>query len=211
MPGVARHTPQLAGNRAVRLLVIDAALLPHVGEAIGALSLESEWVEIEDSVSDVVDSAMASLLAYYANLMVGSVSSWMFSPPPPGWLALDGTTYDKADYPELWEVLPDGLKSASDFTLPDMAEQFQAGTNTESEIGDQAGDNSFALTVGQLPTHSHLYTPPSLTIEAETPTTPLPTAGIGTPTQTGTTGNGDVIDNRPEHVLFSFAVYAGRE
>lgn len=210
MPGIARHTPVLAGIRAARLILVDAALLPHIGELLGQLTIDYHWIEIGDPISDIVDSAMITLLDYYDNLMVGSVSSWLISPPS-GWLLLDGATHDKVDYPELWEVLPSGLKSASDFTLPDMATQFQAGTSVEANIGDQAGVNSFALTVGQLPSHSHLYTPPALTIEAETPTTPLPTAGIGTPTQTGNTGSGDSIDNRPEHVLFMYAIYAGRE
>jgi hypothetical protein len=210
MPGIARHTPTLSGNRAVRLLVIDTALLPHFGEAIGALSLASQWVEIEDTVSDVVDSAMASLIAYYDNLMIGSISSWLIAPPP-GWLLLAGTTHDKVDYPELWEVLPDALKSGSDFTLPDMAGQFQAGTSVEDDIGDTAGENAFALTVGQLPSHTHTEIPPIVGVEVGGAGVPLPSAAIGTPIASGSTGSGDDIDNRPSHVLFMFAIYAGRE
>jgi hypothetical protein len=211
MPGIARHTPTLAGNRAVRLLVIDTALLPHFGEAIGALSLASEWVEIEDPISDVVDSAMASLIAYYDNLMIGSVSSWLI-PPPPGWLLLDGTTHDKVDYPELWAALPEQLKSGSDFTLPDTASTFQAGTTVEDDIGDEAGANTFALTVAQLPAHDHTYTNPIPNIDLEAPGVPdIVAAGVGPGSTTGLTGSGDEIDNRPEHVLFMFAIYAGRE
>ena len=211
MPGIARHTPQLAGKRAVRLLVIDTALLPHVGEAIGALTLESEWVEIEDSISDVVDSAMLSLIAYYDNLMVGSVSSWLISPPL-GWLLLDGTTYSEDDYPELFAVLPDGLKSGSNFTLPDMGDQFQAGTSVIAEIGDQAGANTHNLTVAQLPAHDHTYTNPIPNVDLEAPGVPdIIAAGVGPGSTTGLTGSGDDIDNRPEHVLFMFAIYAGRE
>jgi hypothetical protein len=173
------------------------------------LTLESEWVEIEDPISDIVDSAMTSLIAYYDNLMIGSVSSWLISPPP-GWLLLDGTTHDKVDYPELWEVLPEGLKSGSDFTLPDMADQFQAGTLVEDDIGDMAGANTINLTVDQLPAHTHTEIPPIVGVEVGGAGVPLPSAAIGAPIASGSTGSGDDIDNRPEHVLFMFAVYAGR-
>ena len=209
MPGIARHTPTLAGYKAARLILVDAALLPHVGELLGQMTLEYQWLEVGDTVDDIVTESLDALFYFYEDFMIGSISSWIVTPPD-GYLLLDGTTHDKVDYPELWEVLPSQLKSASAFTLPDMTDIFQAGTDQAANIGDTAGANSYALTVGQLPAHSHLYTPPTLTIEAETPTTPLPTAGIGSPIQTGNTGSGDSIDNRPSHIAFMYAVYAGR-
>lgn len=209
MPGIARHTPTLAGYKAARLILVDAALLPHVGELLGQMTLDYNWVEIGDPVDDIVTESLDTLMAYYGDIMIGSVSAWIVDPPD-GYLLLDGTTYAQVDYPELFSVLPTQLISGTNFTLPDMTSVFMAGTDTVGNIGDLAGDNSYNLTVGQLPAHSHLYTPPTLTIEAETPTTPLPTAGIGSPIQTGNTGSGDSIDNRPEHIAFMYAVYAGR-
>ena len=209
MPGIARHTPILAGYKAARLILVDAALLPHVGELLGQMTFEYQWLEVGATVDAVVNESLDALFYYYEDLMIGSVTSWIIQPPD-GYLVLDGATHDKVDYPELWEVLPSQLKDASTFTLPDMTSVFRAGTDQIGNIGDQAGSNSYNLTVGQLPAHSHLYTPPTLTIEAETPTTPLPTAGIGTPIQTGNTGSGDSIDNRPEHIALMYAVYAGR-
>jgi hypothetical protein len=152
---------------------------------------------------------MTSLIAYYDNLMIGSVSSWLISPPP-GWLLLDGTTHDKIDYPELWAVLPDGLKTGSDFTLPDMASTFMAGTAAVENIGDSAGLNEYNLTVGQLPPHTHTELPPIVGVEVGGAGVPLPSAAIGAPIASGSTGSGDDIDNRPAHVLFMFAIYAGR-
>ena len=143
-------------------------------------------------------------------MLIGSLQAFL-TLPPSGWLICDGTTYDKVDYPELWSVLPSQLTSPTQLTLPDFTSAFLAGTDTEAEIGDTAGENTTSLSVAQLPAHSHLYTPPVLTINAETPVVPIPTAGIGTPTQTGNTGSGDDIDNRPSHVLVMFAVFAGRE
>lgn len=194
----------------IRALSLDSALFAHVGDAITALTEESQWEQVGDTVADVVAACKDSVENWYSDMLIGSIQTFLIVPPS-GWLLLDGTTYDKTDYPELWGVLPSQLTTPSQFTLPDFTSAFLAGTDTESEIGDTDGSNTTSLTVAQLPAHSHLYTPPVLTINAETPVVPIPTAGIGTGIQTGQTGSGDDIDNRPAHVLAMFAVFAGRE
>lgn len=209
MPGIARHTPELSGNKAVRLVVADTALLPHLGELIGQLTNEHEWYEDQDTIEAVLVAAWETLESWYAVHMIGQISHFI-STSPPGWLEFDGATYDGDDYPELFDKLPASWITVGDFTLPDLEDSFLSGVGAGGTIGAVGGSNSYALSIAQLPSHSHLYTPPSLTIEAETPTTPLPTAGIGTPTQTGTTGSGDSIDNRPEFLTLVVAIYAGR-
>ena len=209
MPKYARHTPVLTGNIKIRALSLDSALFQHVGDAITALTEASQWEEIGDSVEDIIQACKLSVENWYSDMLIGALQMFLILPPP-GWLLCDGATYDKADYPELWAVLPDQLISETQLTLPDFTSTFLAGTDTESEIGATYGLNSYALSVAQLPSHSHLYTPPTLTINAETPVIPIPTAGIGTPTQTGNTGSGDDVDNRPSHVLAMFAVFSGR-
>jgi microcystin-dependent protein len=210
MSELFRHTPILTGDKAVRLIVADTALLPFIGEVLDYLTHVEQWVEVGDTVEDIQFSAYDTLDAFYAMQLVGMVQTFLILPPP-GWLLLDGATYDEVDYPELHSQLPNQLKTVDDFTLPDMSGSFSAYTDIEGEIGDQAGENVSNLTIGQLPEHSHTYTPPVMTINAETPTTPVPTAGIGSPTATGTTGDGDDIENRPLHTLLVYAVYAGRE
>lgn len=205
----ARHTPSLTGNKKTRALSLDSALFPHVGDAITALTDESQWEEFGDTVGDVIEACKEAVENWYSDMLIGSLQMFL-TVPPPGWLLCDGATYDKADYPELWSVLPSQLTTENQLTLPDITSAFLAGTDTEGEIGDQAGTNTYALSVDQLPAHSHLYTPPVLTVDAETPVVPIPTAGIGAAIQTGQTGSGDDIDNRPSHVLAMFAVFAGR-
>lgn len=209
MAKYARHTPVLTGNIKIRALSLDSALFIHVSDAITQLTGAAQWTAIGDSVDDVILACKDAVESWYSDMLIGSLQTFLILPPP-GWLLCDGTTYDKVDYPELWAVLPDQLTSPTQFTLPDFASAFLAGTATESEIGDTDGQNTLNLSVAQLPAHSHLYTPPTLTINAETPVVPIPTAGIGTPTQTGDTGSGDDIDNRPAHVLAMFAVFSGR-
>jgi microcystin-dependent protein len=107
-------------------------------------------------------------------------------------------------------LLPAHLIDGDDFTLPDVENAFPFGVLDEGSVLAVTGSNVLNLTVGQLPSHNHTYTPPTLTIDAETPVVPIPTAGIGAPTTTGNTGDGDDIDTRPKRFGLVYAVFAGR-
>jgi hypothetical protein len=205
----ARHTPSLTGNIKIRALSPDRAQFPHLGDAITELTNTWEWEEIDDSVDDVVAACKASIESWYSDMLLGSVYPWLITPPA-GWLLLDGTTYASVDYPELSALLPAHLISGANFTLPDVENAFPYGVIDEDDGTAVTGSNVLNLSVAQLPAHTHTYTPPVLTIEAETPTTPLPTAGIGTPVATSSTGSGDDIDTRPLRFGLVYAVFAGR-
>lgn len=208
--GIARHTPTLANESAVRLIVADTALLPHLGELIAQLTNDTDWLEVGSTVQEVIEAAFATVTEYYNMGLIGMVNQFIASVPV-GWLALDGATHDKDDYPELYAALPASMKTGSDFTLPDMTDAFAFGTNTLGEIGDGGGSNSNVLTVAQLPAHTHTYVPPVVNIDLEAPGVPdILAAGIGAPTTTGSTGSGESVDNRPQFIKVLFAVYAGR-
>jgi microcystin-dependent protein len=209
MSQIARHTPVLAGIKRIRALSIDSALFPHIGDAITQLANESQWAEVGDSVNDVVASCKETVESWYSDMLIGSVYPWIINPPA-GWLLLDGTTYAIADYPELSALLPTHLISGDDFTLPDVENAFPYGVLDEDDGTVVTGSNVLTLTVEQLPPHNHTYTPPALTIEAETPVVPIPTATVGTPTATSETGDGDDIDIRPKRFGLVYAVFAGR-
>ncbi|MEE9580798.1 MAG: phage tail protein [Nitrosomonadaceae bacterium] len=200
----------LTGERKIRALSIDSALFPHVGDAITALTNELEWEKIGDDVEDVVAACKESIESWYSDMLIGTVFPWIINPPT-GWLLLDGSTYATDDYPELSALLPAHLISAPNFTLPDIENAFPFGALDEDDASTVAGNNVLTLTVGQLPPHNHTYTPPVLTINAETPVVPVPTAGIGSPIATGNTGDGDDIDIRPKRFGLVYAVFAGRE
>lgn len=204
----ARHTPILTGEQKIRAMSLDVALLSHFGDAITELSSLAQWKEVGDTVDDIVEACKASVESWYSDMLIGSVSPWL-STPPDGWLLLDGSTHGEADYPELFAVLDDVLKTGSDFTLPDIAESYPFGVQVKSDAGIVTGSNTLNLTVGQLPPHTHSYTPPVVSVPmGPPPTTPM--AAVGTPTTTGSTGDGDDIDKRPSSFGLVFAVFAGR-
>lgn len=210
MANYARHTPTLSGEKKIRALSADSALFPHLGDAIAQLTNDWVWEPVGDSVDDVVLACKEYVESWYSDMLIGSVFPWMIDPPP-GWLLLDGSTYASADYPELSALLPAHLISGSNFILPDVENAFPYGVLDEDDGTVVDGSNVLTLTVAQLPSHHHTYTPPTLTINAETPVVPIPTAGIGAPTNTGDTGSGDDIDKRPMRFGLVYAVFSGRE
>lgn len=209
MAQIARHTPTLTGETKIRAMSLDVALLPHVGDAITQLANGFVWKEVGDSVDDIVAACKASVESWYSDMLIGSVATWL-STPPDGWLLLDGSTHAQDDYPELFAVLDASLKDGTDFTLPDAENAFPFSVLAKGDAGAIAGDNTLQLTVGQLPSHSHTYIPPVLSATAETPVLPVPSVAVGGSTSTGSTGDGDDIDRRPLRFGLVFAVFAGR-
>lgn len=210
MPGIARHTPTLTGNKAVRLLVTDTALLPDMGDAITQLTNDFNWVEVGDTVEEIIAAAAATVTQYYNNMLVGLVSQFIVSIPP-GWLQLDGATHTKVDYPLLWERLPSQFKTSTHFTLPDLTNVFINGATNEASIGTESGSNSYQLSIAQLPAHTHTEIPAILGVDVGGAGPPLPSSTVGAPIPSGSTGSGSSIDNRPATVEMLFAVYAGQE
>jgi len=184
--------------------------LPDIGDAITQLTNDYVWTEVGDPVADIIQAVSETVTEYYNLMLVGLVSQFIASIPS-GWLQLDGSTHTKLDYPILWERLPSQLKTATDFTLPDLTDVFINGATDTSEIGDTGGSNSYQLSIAQLPAHTHTYIPAVWGVDIGGAGPPLPAANVGGPIPTGATGSGSSIDKRPAFVELLFAVFAGQE
>ena len=189
---------------------LDIALFPHIGDAITALTNDWHWVEVNDAVSDVVAACKDVVESWYSDMLIGSILPWIINPPA-GWLLLDGSTYANADYPELSDLLPAHLISGANFTLPDVENAFPFGVIDEDDGSSVAGSNVLNLTIGQLPAHTHTEIPALVGVDVGGAGLPLPSATVGTPIASGSTGDGDDVDIRPLRFGLIFAVYAGRE
>jgi microcystin-dependent protein len=211
--GIGRHTPVLTGSRIVRALSIDDALIPHVSDAIAQLVFDGNWVEVEDSVDDIVTECFTALDSWYlGNMLVGQVSSFL-GVLPDFWLPLAGDTFDRVDYPELWDALDSQYKNSTTFTLPDLSDLFLAVAGTGSyALGDTGGEDDHTLITSEMPSHNHTYTPPQLTVDIRTVGAPTVTAAaIGPPTPTSSTGDDAAHENRPPFYALIMGVFAGRD
>ena len=210
--GYARHTPTLSGVRLVRALSIDSALISHVSEALTNLVNASEWLEVGDSVDAITTECWRAVGLWYSDMLVGHVQSFLGALPE-GYLALDGTTYDAVDYPELYAYLDAVFKDeiAEQFTLPDFSNRYVCSIGGPVGMGDMGGAQSVALSVNELPAHSHSYIPVTLDIDIKTVGAPNISAGSpGAPIQTGETGGGAAHENEPPFIALRFGIFSGR-
>jgi len=83
---------------------------------------------------------------------------------PAGFILLDGATYNKDDYPDLWAFLSEDYSStifevtADTFAVPDMRNRVPAGVGTETDFNalhKKAGAVAITLTTSQMPAHAH--------------------------------------------------------
>lgn len=76
------------------------------------------------------------------------------------WLLCDDSTYNKADYPSLYDALigitHDG--TASTFRVPNMVNRSPYGASGNGQLGDLEGSATHILTVAQMPVHDHSAT-----------------------------------------------------
>lgn len=211
--GFGRHTPTLSGRKITRALSIDDALIPHVSDAIAQLTIEANWLEVDDTVEEIITECLEALDSWYlGNMFIGQVSSFL-GVVPSFWLELDGSTHDKVDYPELWETLDSQYKDSTTLTLPDLSDLFiaAAGAGTYS-LGDTGGENSHTLVTSEIPGHTHNYTPPQLTLDIRSIGAPTVTAAvIGPPTPTSSTGGDGNHENRPPFHALLMGIFAGRD
>jgi microcystin-dependent protein len=185
-----------AGNHHSVIAYFDAdswALLDHL---LTFAHTKWMWDGDKDTIDELFGRTNYNL---GVSAMLGSIVH-VAGTPPAGFLICDGTQYDQADYPALFDVLDSVYKTGSTFVVPDLVHFFIQGADT-GEINDTGGEEEHTLTVDEMPAHSHsntphshLYTPPVLNLDLESPGVPdILGAGIGIPTQTGTSGV--TIDN----------------
>jgi microcystin-dependent protein len=197
----------------VRALSIDDALIPHVSDAIAQLTIDANWVEVDDSIDDIVSESSQALDSWYrSSMLIGQVSSFLGTLPD-FWLPLAGDTFDRVDYPELWESLDAQYKNDTTFTLPDLSDLFLsvAGSGSYS-LGDSAGENDHVLTSAEMPSHTHTYNPPAQDVDFKSPGAPdILVARLGLPTSTGSTGDDNAHENRPPFYAVIMGIFAGRD
>lgn len=213
------HTPQsLEGATIARMIVAPFELMPTIGGALGQLIDENNWYEAGVSVGEVLEEMFKMIDIFYEPQWVGAVMAFVKDEAPPGWLILDGSIVTDADekFPELWAVAPTNWKSGTNFILPDMVFRSLVGSEQIStgrfDRGQTGGLEQVALTVSEMPSHSHTYVPPTVNLDVEGPGVPdIGATVIGSPTSTGSAGGDEAHENMPPYMTVVWAVFAGRE
>lgn len=201
-------TPDESGEETCRSFAIPAEFVPFVLGAIAELEKEHNWeqfgaltpgecVTIAKEISDSESECS----------MIGQVALFATENLPSGWLPLDGSVYDRVDYPLLYAVIdPLFIIDADTFSVPDADDVVPLIEGTNHVLGDTGGEETHSLTADENGPHTH-------TIPYETcfpyGTIPEVCAVGGLLTQnTGSSGLGTAHNNMQPFFTFRGAIRA---
>lgn len=148
--------------------------------------------------------------------MIGTVLPSLAANLPVWALWCDGTTYLKAQFPDLYDAIHPDFKDtvAETFTLPDLNGRFLVGTTDIDAVGQTGGEEEVTLTEAQMPTHFHLYTPTvTNNLDLEAPGAPdILGAGVLPLVSSSTqpAGGSEAHENRPPFFTLRFYIVAAR-
>lgn len=199
-----------------RRLVIpdDLAIITAVTGAIDLLGQSENWQQFGAVTPEEISEAMRDMLWRYLNegtaCMIGAIIPFATASVPDGALLCDGTTYNRVDYPGLYDVLDAAfIVDADTFTVPDLRARVAIGANGAYPVGAVGGEIEHTLTVAEMPTHAHTYVPPVFNVDIEAPGAPDPiAAGIGIPTNTGDAGGNQAHNNMQPYLAMRYCIIA---
>ena len=169
---------------------------------------------------------------------IGLILPFGSSTIPDGYLPCDGSSVLVADYPELYAVIGNTYGGdATSYGLPQLNNNVVVGSGDSFAIGDIGGASTVTLAVGEIPSHNHSASnptvidpshshvegtslPTAITIGPGVPApSALPSVGSTAPALTGITvlapdigytGGGGAHENMPPYLALKYMIYAGR-
>jgi len=205
-------------ERVCRVLSIPASAdwLAIVSGAILELTKRHNWEEYGSlTIEQASDEAVNILTDYYTErpCMIGAIISYATTQLPDGTLACDGATYNKSDYPILYDCLDSAyIIDTSSFRVPDLRSRAVIGVGQGSGLSnrtiDQAvGAETHTLVTSEMPSHSHNYTGP--VINPFTSPGPTPNFSASGPFASTTSTGGDGAHNNMQPSLaLKYAIVA---
>lgn len=155
--------------------------------------VQDDQFALEPEQSEQVNQWIGLAISELVKMLVGQVLMTISTEQPlsGNTLALDGSTHLRADYPDLWDVLPAGMKTATDFTLPDANTRVPVG----GDDGATGGANEATIGINNMPAHTHTEQIRGVTTipVGELPALAVASAVAGTQ-NTGSAGGGDPLN-----------------
>jgi len=185
------------------------------------LTARFNWIDntnpfdtVSDSDWDTIENYVDTLLYEAKNPMIGLIIPFVTSDPPPNVLPCDGSTYLRADYPILYDVLDSHfITDADHFTVPDLRGRTVIGAGlgsglTTRNVADTGGEETHQLTESELASHTHTIPATITTLVVEpgevTALTPVPIITANT----GAAGGDTAHENMQPFFALNYGVIA---
>lgn len=203
-------TPNNGTGSITRAVVVTTDMLHIVRGALVELTWAHNWQAFGDlTVEECVERSRAILEQYDAGgMMIGSVIAYATTALPYNCLACDGTVYNRVDYPLLYAALDTAfIVDADTFSVPDMETRVIVGSGGGYAVGDQAGEATHLLTVGELAAHDHTIMLEGVA-EGYLGATPSLVPVDVDPGYTGVTGSDTPHNNMQPYTVLHYAIIA---
>ncbi len=143
--------------------------------------------------------------------LIGAIIPILNDVIPSNMLLCDGSTFNKIDFPELYDVLPAVLISNPSTGLtPDLRDMFVVAASATILEHSTGGSDTHTLLETEMPSHAHLYDKETFNIDIESVGIPDPT-GVGLPhipTLTSSAGGDGAHNNMPPYYSLKYVVVA---
>lgn len=164
-------------NDPVVIAAVNDVLAFLIHDGVWRSSVEVQDIQLQSLIANVLNS-QAIVRCSMIQLPIGTILPYLREVIPGGCLALDGATYTQDDYPNLYAVIPDVFKDgAGNFTLPDLTGRVIVGSGDAWNVGDEGGEETHVLTVGEMPSHTHVQDAHHHTTQVKSNTTLVSPSG----------------------------------
>jgi len=222
--------PETSATRCVQIIIPDddafAALMA------GLLALPGNELNYQQLDDDKAAALAAQWRDAYVtsdwrgcavSTPIGAVISNPSDTPDAGWLLCDGTQYNRADYPALAALIPEGTPNiggdSTVFFVPNLTGRVLMGAGdtavspaTGAAMGILGGSPTVALGINDIPSHNHnVYSGDGYTLGTAGATGAMLGGGSLSGTKTGNAGNGSApthANMQPYFALYVW-IYAG--
>lgn len=139
-------------------------MLLAVMDALTLMCDAENWNPLGDLSAEDCASLAIQMVEEFDPMVstVGVIYPFGGDTAPDGALMCDGSSYLRADYPALFDVIGTAFGSAdgTHFNVPDLRARVPVGAGTQDgyddhNVGDEFGQQDVTLTVYEMPSHSH--------------------------------------------------------